>query len=548
MYPRPRLTNETTHRIDEMLQVPVATSTVPLSSEAVRSSNTSTSKIISNASEALMMARRLRSHLSSKAEAVTVSDVAPEGSLRNVQMIIDFISEIGSLAEETELYFKDADRIRNLEQLAEITQKATHFRLALRSSTADPRTGTAQHQTPTSDATNPDLLRREFFHHSSSTSDDTSMRMWAFDHISNLQPGFSHTAAENLTTPGSHSDDISSNESPLQDRSRDNNDIFRMSTASMSDALIPSENKMSTKNQVNLHGWSKFSLAMDPKASLTCSFVLEASEGSVLLKVIPTEGPYGTSDAVVPCAGLLYQSNSSSRSFQSMSHSTPTMSHDPFHHRFQCRNRPIPHLLHPDVEGPTEEPDAPYTITFTERQSISAEGVSEGPQWTTSLMYIFYEKQDQITLCEMIYGKTLLMSAGTDKIDYNGREIAHMSAVAVWFDDASGIKSITFFPNLNGKKTTSKDMELRIHGLWALNKAPRNPNVLALIAESMPRDDEGLNMSARPERQPSIKSGGTFLSKASLATPQKQKKSGKLKCVIQFTRSNDRASFMNHLT
>ena len=503
---------------------------------------------VSNASEALMMARRVRSHSSSKAEAVTVSDVAPEGSSRNVQMTKDFISEIVSLAEETELYSKDADPIRNLEHLTDMTEKATRFRLALHSSSANSRTGTAQYQIPTFDAISPGLFGGEFFGHLSSTSDDRSMRTWTFDHISSSQPGFPHTSATEIpTTPSSHSNRMPSNELPLQDHSRDTDNIFRMSMASMADASILSENESSTKNQVNLRGRSKVSLAMDPKASLSCSFIVKVSEGSVLLEVIPTEGPHGTSDAVIASAALLHSSKSSSRSSQSMSHAGPTMLPRSFHHCFQSRNRPIPHFLHPDVEGPTEEPDAPYTITFTERQYISAEGVSEGPQWTTSLMYIFYEKQDQITLSEMIFGRTLLMSAGSDKIDYNGREIAHMSAVALWFDDASGTKSMTFFPNLNSKRTTSKDMELKLHGLWAPNKAPRDPNVLAFIAESMPRDDEGLNMSARSARQSSVQSGGTLLSKASLATSQERKKSGKLKCTIQFTRSSDRASFLNHL-
>jgi hypothetical protein len=81
--------------------------------------------------------------------------------------------------------------------------------------------------------------------------------------------------------------------------------------------------------------------------------------------------------------------------------------------------------LHPDVEGPAEEPDAPYTITFTERQYIFEEGASEGPRWTTSLMYIFHEKQDRITLCEKIFGKTLVMVAGSNKVTYDGREISH---------------------------------------------------------------------------------------------------------------------------
>ena len=495
-----------------------------------------------------MMARRLRSRPSSKAEAVTISDVAPEGSLRNVQMTNDFISDIVSLAEETELYFKDADPLRNLEHLTEITEKATRFRIALHSSSANSRTGIAQYQLPTSDAIGPDLFGREFFIHLSSTSDDKSMRMWASDYISSSQPGLSHTiATENLTTPRSHSDRIRSDKLPFQDHSRDNDNIFRMSMASVTDAVIQSDNELSTKNQVNLRGRSKVSLAMDPKASLSCSFNLEVSEGSVLLKVIPTEGPRDTSDTVIASAALFPPSNSSSRRSQSMSHATPTMFPRSFQHCFQSRDRPIPHFLHPDVEGPTEEPVAPYTITFTERQYISVEGASEGPRWTTSLMYIFHEKQDQITLCEMIFGKTLLMSAGSNIINYDGREISHMSAVALWFDGTSGTLSMTFFPSLTGKRGTSKDMELKIHGLWAPNKAPRNPNVLAVIAESMPRDDEALNLSARPDRQSSVQSGGTFLSKASSATSQKRKESGKLKCTIHFTRSSDRASFLNHL-
>ena len=493
-----------------------------------------------------MMARRLRARPSSKAQTITISDVAPEGSLRNFQMTKDFISEIVSFAEETELYSKDADPIQNVEHLTKLTEKATRFRLALHSSNANTRTGTAPYQHPTPDALSPDLIERESFGHLTSTSDEKSMRTWAFDQISSSQLGFSHTlATEDLIRPSSHSDRTTSDQLPSQDHSGHNNNIFRMSISSMTNAVIESDNKLSTKDQVNLRGRSKVSLAMDPKASLSCSFNLKVSECSVLLKVIPTEGSHGITNAVIASAALLPLSNSLSRTSQSMSHATLAMVPRSFHHCFQSCNRPIPHFLHPDVEGPTEEPDAPYTITFTERQYISVEGASEGPRWTTSLMYIFREKEDQITLCETIFGKNLLMCAGSDKIVYDGREIAHMSAVTLWFDDASGTQSITFFPNLTFKKATSKDMELKIHGLWAPNKAPRNSNTLAVIAESMPGNDEGLNMSAKPDRQSSVQSGGTFLDKASSATTKKGKKSGKLKCTIKFTRSSDRASFLN---
>ena len=308
--PPPWPTNETINLIDEILPVPVVTPTVPLSLQAVQS----------NASKALMMAMRLRSRPSSGAEAVHISEVAPEGSSRKVQMTDDFITEVVSLAEETELYCKDATQ--NLEQLTEITETATHFRLVLHSSSADSRTRTAQYQLPTTDGMSPDLFGRKSFRHLSSMSDDTSMRMWAFDHIQGTRSGISHTSApEHLISPTSHSDAATSNEHlSLQDQSRDSDKIFRTSMASMTDAVVQSDNEPSEKDQINLRGRSKVSLTMDPKASLSCSFGFEVSEASVLLKVIPTDGRHGTSDAVVASGTLLTPSNPSSRRSQSMSH------------------------------------------------------------------------------------------------------------------------------------------------------------------------------------------------------------------------------------
>ena len=87
------------------------------------------------------------------------------------------------LAEETGIYFKDADPIQNLEHLTEITDKATRFRLPLHFSSDKPRTGTNMYQLTTSDGISPDLFGRAFFGHLSSTTDDTSMRTWALDHV-----------------------------------------------------------------------------------------------------------------------------------------------------------------------------------------------------------------------------------------------------------------------------------------------------------------------------------------------------------------------------
>ena len=496
-----------------------------------------------------MKAMRLSSRPNPEAEAVHTSDLGLEGSLRDVQMADDFITEVVSLAEETELYAMHADPPQNLEQMTQKVQKATQIRLALHSSNANSTTDTAQYQLQMSPGISPDSFEQEFFSHLSSMSDDTSMRMWASNHTQRSHSGLSHTSAtEHLTAPSSRSDSVSSSEVSLQEDPRDNDDILRMSMAPMADAVIHSDNEQSTKDQIHLSGWSKVSLTMNSNASSSCSFDFEVSEGSVLLKVIPTDGSRRASDTVVASVAPLTPWNSLSRRSQSMSHGTQPVLPGSFQHCLQSRDRPIPHLLHPEVEGPSEEPDAPYTITFRERQYISMEGAFEGPRWTTSLMYIFHEKDDRNALCEKIFGKTLLTSTGSDRIKYDGREISHMSSVTLWLDDASGTQSMTFSPNLTTKTATPKDMELRIYGLCDPKQAPRNPNAVAVLAESMPVDDEGLDMSARPDRQPSVQSRGTLLRRASSNnTSQKGKKSGKLKCIIEFGRSSDKASFLGCL-
>ena len=88
-----------------------------------------------------------------------------------------------------------------------------------------------------------------------------------------------------------------------------------------------------------------------------------------------------------------------------------------------------------------------------------------------------------------------------------------MSAIALWFDGASELQSITFFPNPTGKKATPKDMELKVHGLWDANEALRKQNAIAVVAKSMLRVDEGLNTFAGLDRQSSVNPDGTFPAK-----------------------------------
>ena len=235
----------------------------------------------------------------------------------------------------------------------------------------------AHYQLPKSGGMSADSFGREFSGHLSSMSDDTGMRLLSLDHIQGSTSGLSHTSPTgHQITPRSQSDLVPSNKTSLQDHSKDSDRIVQMSMPSTADAVTQIENAPCTKVHIILRGRSKVSLTMDPKTSLSCSFDFALSEESVLLKVLPTDGPHGTPDAVVASGALLPPSDLSSKRSQFRSQSTQTMSPQSFQHCFQSRDRPFSHFLHPDVEGPTGEPDAPYTITFKERQYLSLEDAS----------------------------------------------------------------------------------------------------------------------------------------------------------------------------
>jgi hypothetical protein len=378
----------------------------------------------------------------------------------------DFISDVISLAEETELYSKDADPTKNLEQLTEIAERATHFQLALRPSSVDSGSVTAKYQLPAIGELNPGSFERGVLDQLSSMSDNASMQMWAFDLSKKRQAGSSYTSATDHPTPSiCYSSATSPHPLPLQSRSAIENELSKMDIAPTAGALRQSDNEPSNTDRISLRGRSEVSLTMNSKDSMSCSFASEASEGLVLLRVTSNKRLHSTSDAILASGALPPMLTLSSSRSQSVSYDIHPRFPRTFQHCFQSRARPIPHLLHPDVEGPSEEPDKLYIITFIDRQYISEEGASEGPRWTTSLMYIFHEKQDRITLCEKIFGKTLVMAAGSNKVAYDGREISHMSAITLWLDGASETKSITFFPNFTGQNAAPKDIELRVHGL-----------------------------------------------------------------------------------
>ena len=494
----PRYTSETidgtVHLVDGVPHAPVAASTLPLSlAEADPTGIASTTA--SSASEALLMAIQLRSQSNQEAISIARRDRTPESSLQRLQMTDEVISDITSLAESTDLYAKNSDPTQNLEQLLQISQKTTPLGLALQTSDASVEASTTQC-----------LLSAQIRAHSiRKTSQSESSRL---------------SGAE-----------CSSPSISLSNRSSSS----RLPQSNLQDDV---EDFQCIERQVK----ARVSLSNCPRASMKCSFELEAFEQSVVLRVLALCQSYTSSDKAI-------LSKTHSRTSASLSSGSPSMSQVErnsssliFEHHLQAHARPIPHVLHPVVEGLEGEPDEPYAITFKERQCIF-EGAAEAPRWTASIKYILDRKEDQTTLCQTIFGKRLVAMAGSNKIVYDGREVSHMSAVILWYDRGLKRYSITFCPNVTGKKSEPEDMELGIYGI--LEAPSSRPKLLSVAVDLIPRVHEDLDSFANIERHQTARSGTSFLRRAFTSNSPKQKKSGNVVCTIKFTDEKDRAVFVH---
>jgi hypothetical protein len=135
-----------------------------------------------------------------------------------------------------------------------------------------------------------------------------------------------------------------------------------------------------------------------------------------------------------------------------------------FHHKFPPGRRPFPHILHPNVEGPSKEKDAPYTITFTDPQHFEEEGVASGSTRSKNLKYIFSTEQDRHILQSLIFGKLLLFSAGINKVIKWGQtknRSDDQQAVRLWLSKDDGTKSImVYFRDSKTREKLYKEYEI----------------------------------------------------------------------------------------
>ena len=117
----PRHRNETINLLNDIQPSLLMPSAIPLKLENDRDSIKSVA--LSNASKALVVAMGLTCQPSRDTHVACLGEITPTRSLKNVQTTKEFIADVVSLAEVSELYYKDTDPLQNLEQLANLSPK-----------------------------------------------------------------------------------------------------------------------------------------------------------------------------------------------------------------------------------------------------------------------------------------------------------------------------------------------------------------------------------------------------------------------------------------
>lgn len=477
-----------------------------------------------------------------------------EGSLPLGQNCNDFVTEIVSLAEAAELYSQHVDPASKLDQFTNITRKAPH--LARVATLTDNDTRPILSPFPPLPVVGSESLNleHEIYGYLSSASDNASLRRWAGDKGRDRPQtnDFLGAAVSRQSHATSTSNDTISNSSWSQAYSGVGSDIIHNN--STADEILPLNDTIPKGEVVELRKRAHVRFSELPAASNRCSFEIKESENSVLLRIITFSKSSSTSNAIHASRALLPPLDSSPSGSRSINSSGPNRHSRIFQHCFQIQHRPIPHLLHPSVEGPDREPHEPYKITFERPQYISEEGTSEDPHWTPSLTYVLFDESDRDRLCEKIFGKTLLSLAGSNEISLKNKRVSHLCAIALWQDPVTRSLSVTFNQNLGVTKPPApRDVEYKVHGLWDTGKASKDTKRLVIAIAPMSTAEDAQQGFPELTRQTTA---GTVFSRKSTASSHKlvvrrQSSSsdgdGRIACTIDFTHSAGRDSFLAHL-
>lgn len=457
----------------------------------------------------------------------------------NEQEFIDeFIDEIVGLSEELQLYSQNPSLPQSPQQLAKITSTAMKLCDSLqpqrRGSAASPRLSLPEVESPI------ESFRESIFSTLSRYSNNTSITEWSPNQSDpvELSPRFADKATS-MPNMGPR---------PVADRERPQGEARDPVLASQSGTFI---------------------MDIGPPAKQPLAFTAKLFETRIV-GVAPIECTLDFADAgenspicsITAIAMNQRRKSPSSRTHREWLALTPQAHLDLpendvigdvgdstehrriFHHKFPPGRRPFPHVLHPDVEGPDHQKDAPYTITFAAPQQFEEEGGQSSPTGSTSLKYIFSTQADRDILQSLIFGKVLLFSAGISKVIVTSpikNRSDDQQAVRMWLSKERAIKSITvYFRDSNTRQKLYK--EYQVHGLHSDTLKAKRPKPGAPVQVLVGEEARGTTSDSK--RRSSTASALTFSSGGSAESATSRPAA----CCLHFSKDGDRAKFLEFFT
>ena len=529
----------------------IAINTEPSNGESTSRLDDDNISVISNAFSAIELASKLkksssttsvnqerssfRSSLQPFLYSSPISDALTPATKRDV--IGQFIDEIVGLSEELQLYSKNPSQPQSPKQLAKITSTAMKLCDSLQpqqlEAITSPRLTLSEIESPI------ESFRDSIFSTLSKHSNSTDIT-----DCSPTQPGAmerSRRFADRATSMV--------NEDNLQ--------------ADLVEAPLREARREQPSGPISESG--SFIMDIGPPAKQRLAFTVRLFEANTV-GVAPVECTLDFAEAnentpfcSITAIAVNQRRKSSSRTDSSSIALTPQTHldlpgndeiidvHEPrehkriFHHKFNPNRRPFPHVLHPVVEGPDAERNAPYTITFTAPQHFEEEGVTLLPTRSTNLKYIFSHKEDRDLLQTLIFGKLLIFTAGIKTVvttGPRGNRCDAQQALRLWLSRNGKLKSIIVYFK-DGKHPQKLYKEYHVHSLQS------DPRKLKDGAAAKVLVSEETSVETLDTRRKSSTTSAQTLSSKGSAESATSKLST---CSLHFSKDKDRADFLRYFT
>ena len=192
---------------------------------------------VSNASKALSMTLTLKTQSSVESEAASLRSFGEDDYGRNVHVVDDFIAGIVSLAEETELYSRDANPTQNLDPLKELAEKAKTFKLSVHPPIICSESNIAAYRPADTGETTLDALHEAILGHLDTMESNSSMQTWSFDQSQISQSSYFSATVES-TSPTNRCGPKSPDSLGLRWRSRHEDQAVRTGITPAIDSLV----------------------------------------------------------------------------------------------------------------------------------------------------------------------------------------------------------------------------------------------------------------------------------------------------------------------